>query len=217
MGRNRNEMRYPVESTWVNSGYYNLSGKGFSKIILILLTLIFSDIQAQFNPKSYLKGYIVTLSEDTIQSIIEQKPVYTGSIKYKLQENDKAIKIKLRKVKYLKIGNTLYHGVGIRKQYYLMKEVINGPVSLLSLPIPTLSNYPNQSIPLQNELDFYLKKHDMVDHVDKEKFFLKTASYFSDFDQLGEKILNKDYTYDDLIEIVIKYNYWYNYKRPIDK
>ncbi len=210
-------MRYPVESTWVNSGCDNLSGKGFSKIILILLTLIFSDIQAQFNSKSYLKGYIVTLSEDTIQSIIEQKPVYTGSIKYKLQENGKAIKIKLRKVRYLKIGNTLYHGVVFRKQYYLMKEVINGPVSLLFLPNPTVPNYPNQSTPLQNELDFYLRKHDIVDHVDKEKFYLKTASYFSDFEQLEEKIGNKEYTYDDLIEIVLKYNYWYNYKRPTDK
>ena len=217
MGRNRNEMRYPAKSTWVNSGCGNLTGKRLLKIFFVLLTLMFSDIQAQFNQKSYLKGYIVTSSEDTIQCIIEQKSTYTGSVKYKFQENDKAIKIKLRKVKYLKIGNTLYHGVSFRKQYYLMKEVVNGPVSLLSIPIPMLSNNQNQFSPLQNDPNFYLRKNDIIDHVDREKFYLKTASYFSDFEDLGEKIFNKEYSYDDLIEIVLKYNYWYDYKRPSDK
>jgi len=217
MGRNRNEMCYPAKSTCVNSGCENLSGKRFSKIIIVLFTLIFSDIQAQFNQKTYLKGYIVTSSEDTIQSTIEQKATYTGSIKYKFQENDKTIRIKLRKVKYLKIGNTLYHGVTFRKQHYLMKEVINGPVSLLSLPNQMVSNNQNQFSPFQNDPDFYLRKNDIIDHVDKEKFYLKTASYFSDFEDLGDKILNKEYTYDDLIEIVLKYNYWYHYKRPTDK
>jgi len=217
MGRNRNEMRYPAESTWVNSKCENLSGKRFLKIILILLTLIFSDIQAQFNQKSYLKGYIITSSKDTIQSIIEQKAIYTGSIKYKFQENDKAIKIKVRKVKYLKIGNTLYHGVVFGKQYYLMKEVIDGPVSLLSLPNPMVSNDRNQFSPLQNGPNFYLRKNDRIDHVDREKFYLKTASYFSDFGDLEKKILNKEYSYDDLIEIVLKYNYWYNYRRTTNK
>lgn len=217
MGRNRNEMCYPAKSTGVNSGCENLSGKRFSKIIIVLFTLIFSDIQAQFNQKTYLKGYIVTSSEDTIQSIIEQKATYTGSIKYKLQENDKVLKIKLRKVKYLKIGNTLYHGVGFRKQYYLMKGIIDGPVSLLSFPNPVILNNPNQFSPLQNDPDFYLRKNNIIDHVDREKFYLKTASYFSDFEDLGKKILNKEYNYDDLIEIVLKYNYWYDYKRPSDK
>ena len=210
-------MRNSIECSWVNIGFQNLSGMGFSKIVLILITLIFSDINAQFTPKSYLKGYIVTSSDDTIRGNIEQKAVYTSVIKYKLQENDKAIKIKLKEVEYLKIGNTVYHSVRYRKQYHLMKEVIRGPISLLSLPTPTIPNNPNQFTPLQNEPDYYLSKNGIVDHVDKEKFYQKTSLYFSDFEQLGEKIGNKEYTYVDLVEIVLKYNYWYNYKRPSDK
>ena len=210
-------MRNSIECSRVKSGIQNLFGRGFSKIVLILITLIFSDINAQFTPKSYLNGYIVTSSEDTIRGNIEQKTVYTSVIKYKLQEKDKAIKIKLKEVKYLKIGNTVYHSVRYRKQYHLMKEVIKGPINLLSLPAPAIPNNPNQFTLLQNEPDYYLGKNGIVDHVDKEKFYQKTALYFSDFEQLGEKIGNKEYTYDDLVEIVLKYNYWYNYKRPSDK
>jgi hypothetical protein len=217
MGRNGNKMRNSIECSRVNIGFQNLSGMGFSTIALILITLIFSDIEAQFIPKSYLKGYIVTSSEDTIRGNIEQKAVYTSVIKYKLQENDKAIKIKLKEVKYLKIGNTLYHNVRYRKQYHLMKEVIRGPISLLSLPTPAIPNNPNPLTSLQNKPDYYLIKNGIVQHVDKEKYYQKTALYFSDFEHLREKIGNKEYTYDDLVEIVLKYNYWYNYKRPSDK
>lgn len=185
---------------------------------LVTFLIIFPCIlKAQVFKKSYVEGYIVTKS-DTIKGLIRQKRVYTGKIRYKLSEDGTDSKIKLKNIESLKAGTVLYKKVIYRNRPMMMKELIYGPVSLYSLPVENMAGFQDHGFQSPyHEEEYFLMKENEVIKVPKEAFHKILSAFFDNYPDLADKIFSKFYKYENLIDIVTKYNYWYNYKRSPEK
>jgi len=181
-----------------------------------ILTLFLASclpVESQIIDGDFVEGWILTKSGDSIKGFIQQKMVYSGTLKYRANKSGKSKKIKAGDAELLHVGNVTYHSLVYRKNKYLMKQIISGEISLFSIPIfdPNISNF-NRDSRYSNE-EYYLKRKDLVAKVRKDNFRNLMANYVAEYDELAKKLKNKDYTYNDLIDIVSDFNYWYNYTR----
>ena len=181
-----------------------------------VLTLFFASclpVESQILEGNFVEGWILTKSGDSIIGFIQQKMVYSGTLKYRINKSGKSKKLKAGDTELLHVGKVTYQSLIYRNNTYLMKQIINGEISLYSIPLfdPDKSNF-NRDSRYSNE-EYYLKRNDQVAKVRKDNFHNLMANYVAEYDELAKKLQNKEYTYNDLIDIVSDFNYWYNYNR----
>jgi len=155
-------------------------------------------------------------------------PPYTEKILYKASLKNKPIKIdadELSKAVYkFDNGNErtfvrlkTYKGTQQKniKRPYWYEMIIDGYVSLYSVPIKVGSTNPYSCITNITELeDYYCKRPGesaatKIASSGNNTIFKKQAqSYFSDCEELTTKIKNKEYKWKDLEEVIGIYNDW---------
>jgi hypothetical protein len=84
-----------------------------STFLLCLSFILFLNVNAQFLDNSiYLKGFIVTESNDTINGHIAYEEDYFGRVKYKFNRDDKENhKIPVKQIKFLKVSRDIFERV----------------------------------------------------------------------------------------------------------
>jgi hypothetical protein len=100
-------------------------------IVLCFLYAFFLSVNAQFLDNSlYVKGFITTIFNDTINGYIAFDNDYFGRVKYKINKDDKkSQKIDTKHVRNLKVGNDVFENIAYKKDYYLMKRISKGEIS----------------------------------------------------------------------------------------
>ncbi len=182
-------------------------------IYLCLLLSIPVFLQAQ---PGWVKGYIVTNSLDTLYGKIYYSTPAQRSVKILFKEDGYDDKIKYRpftikgffvKDQYFvsriyDIHPSLSYGLGV---FMEVKNEGESPVKVLE--------YWNTDKIMGFTQTFLVKSGGKSYEINPLRFKKTVASFFSDYKDLQEDILNGKYKRKDLLSIVKRYNTWRNKKK----
>ncbi len=192
------------------------------KKIALIFFIVLSISQSAFSQKDYREGYIVTNKGDTLFGKVKDRKVRTfnsvlyDKIRFKQPKSGWFPKkyrpaeilgygyddMHFRSLPFTSEGNlfrpttTFAYG-----ELYFVKIVIDGRLSLIeSEYIDDETGYITSKL--------YLKKKDEMTYalVPMISFRKKMAEYFSDVDEIKEKIQSREYRLRDIREIVREYN-----------
>lgn len=178
-------------------------------LFLIIFSLITTSINAQ--SFKYLKGYVVTETNDTIHCKILDVGLVESHTKVKMRTMDgEKIKLKKRDIKsYATRGKT-----------YVKKKVVESGfinnieyMELLEKGSINLYTYRRQQEGKPPQIDYYefsqsyfLEKEGKFERVKGLFFRAIVAEYISDNPELLQKVSDKELKFDDLQDIIAKYN-----------
>jgi hypothetical protein len=216
----------------------------FINRILLLIIFVFSLQTAIFAAK--VTGYYITRNNDTVYATIKV-PVgwFTGEISYiSLQSkikyyNSTGKKVALRPadakkvyfeydgetVVYLSCENTigLWTSLFDDGKYIFLKLEIDGPLRLFTYYRQQQSGGYYNGTTWTGSYSYTIEKY-VLQKNGRELFrpagmFFKKdmAAYLSDYPELAQKVLNKEFRQRDMEEIVEEYNRWKASPRPSPK
>lgn len=184
--------------------------KGFRVKYLIIGLFMVVNLIGYSQNKKYIDGYVITVTGDTISGKIKKanKEVSCNKFKFIDSKGEKIkIKIKNSDVFAYKRGSDLFfkksyeRPVVIGKMEGYMKLIIDGNVKLFRF------NYISGGMNgVSYYQDYYLEKEGAHILVYKMSFKNNMIDYFSDNEELINKIENKELKYSDLEEIVSVFN-----------
>jgi hypothetical protein len=187
-------------------------------IFLVLSIFFFSNtfLSAQKNQeKADRKDYIITMSRDTIYGKISGNLTPTEvSLRITFTDDKTGTKkvYKPRQIREWKHGNLSY---GFESKEYrpkgMRKDELGYAVFMKSFTAfgGAVRHYEYYNT---DEADGYymtfLDRNDNLTEIVYEKFYTQLADYFSDYQELSEKIKAKKYKKTQLTQIVDEYNVW---------
>lgn len=198
-------------------------------LILFCLSFVFClNVNAQFLDNSiYLKGFIVTRSNDTIHGHIAYEEDYYGRVKYKLNPDDKENhKIPVKQIKYLKVSRDVFESIKYEKDSLLMRSIVKGEISFYkdiqkkqgpmmpvgpAVPVGSTVSAGMMMTSSRNKEIYYLVKEDRTIKIKKRKLQAVLKDLMNDYpkiypeiDQLDTRYATLEYKLRDLLR---KYNY----------
>ena len=196
------------------------------KLLTITFLITFFSISYSFAQESdyapsgeYVDGYIVLTSSDTLYGYLKELDIIDSCKKVDfLDKNKEKVKVKPKKIAAYKRGEDLF----IRKDEQsgkfqgqtigLLKVIEDGKVRLYqhtydmsSSPMPK----PGLGIGIKvnnHKTDYYLERYGRLMMVNKLHFKNEMSMYFSDYEEIVKKIVDKELQFKDIIEIVKLYN-----------
>lgn len=162
---------------------------------------------------SFVDGYIMTLSNDTIKGQINYIKKWPYKVVFKDSRGDKktysAGEIKgycqLNVFKFISV-------IGAEERPFFASVIVEGPATILRTSFARFANTGGSGyIYDHTEYHYFLLHIDKsgINEFNERSFTNDIAKYFSDYPELQEMILNKQFNYDDINVIVKKYNEWY--------
>ena len=175
--------------------------------ILLLICLLASTA---LNAQMFKPGKLITTDGDTLSGLVAVQGKSTFAFK-KDKKGERNL-FDLKELASYEVNGEAYvkHVVEVlrgnfpEKTKAYLRVVVTGPISLLE--------YRGPGIFGKEHVNFYLHHGDHVPmRVNESKGNFKTTMrhYFSDYAELSEKIRTKELGFDNLIEIVVRYNTWY--------
>ena len=170
------------------------------RLLSLFITLCFPlFLSAQIG---WVKGYVVTNSQDTLHGKILYTTLGQRSAKCVFKQDGYD-----DKVKYKPFTIKGYH---VKEQYFISRVFgpclhggrDAGPVSIL--------DYRNTDFEYGYNQIFLIKKGEPSHEIDPMRFRKTAAPFFSDYPKLHDDILAGKYKKRDLQLIVKRYNSWYN-------
>ncbi len=201
-----------------------------SVFLLGLSFILFLNVNAQFLDNSiYLKGFIITESNDTINGHIAYEEDYYGRVKYKFNRDDKENhKISVKQIKYLKVSRDVFESIKYEKDSLLMRSIVKGEMSFYkdiqkkqgpmmpvgpAVPVGSTVSAGMMMTSSRKKEIFYLVKDDQVIKIKKRKLqallkdlMIDYPEIYPEIDQLDTRYARLEYTLRDLLK---KYNYRY--------
>ncbi len=187
-----------------------------SLIFFIFLLINTGYLQAQ--KKGYSEGYVVTLQNDTIHGLIKSKNRVAScrSVSFISDSGDKQ-KYTPREIKFYSKTRKIYRSFllpdNILGAHAFMKELVKGKINLY-IHYRTQQNSGmtangQQAYGSSTTVEtFYLGRGDSKElvRVSQLDFKAQLSELVKDNDELSAMILNKEYRYDDIEEIIEIYN-----------
>ncbi len=187
--------------------------------VSVFFGLLIASIHFSFGQVPISGDYIVTQQGDTlygfIQSVSESKISLANT-----SENSMVVKkYRVSDLNCIVIKDTVYRAVNVQMgkgstTYYMMKEVIDGPISLLHREIRKTKLWkPNEEQDFSGIVgkvlytDVYLKKEDLVVKVDPENFLEASKILIADQSWILKKFEDGVYSFKNHKQMVLDYNY----------
>lgn len=163
--------------------------------------------------------YVVTLEEDTIYGFIQSVSESKISLAHASEKSMVVKKYKVSSLKCLVIRDTVYKSVKVTQQglpsaNIMMKEIIPGPVTLYNREVRKTTMWKPSDGKEFNGIfgkilfvEVYLGKEGQAYKVTEENFREQSELIFYDQAWIKEKFQKNAYSFSNLQQLVLDYNY----------
>ncbi len=179
------------------------------KTLLVLTLLTFYGLTP--HAQQYFEGNLVLEGGDTLNGLVGFGP--EGTFVFQKDKKTKPVYKKESEVSGYQIGYDIYRKFYVEvlmgnfpeHRIVFLEAIVEGPV--------TLYEYKGKGLLFGEHTNHFLH-HAEIEipfRVPKRSGYFRAElkNYFKDCELIAGKIKSKEYGYDDLIDIVVKFNIWY--------